>query len=431
MEGDVEQRLVRKICMRILPLLILGYFFSYFDRVNVGFAAISMKEDFHLSPAAFGFGAGIFFIGYTLFEIPSNLIMLRTGPRIWIGRIMITWGLISAGTAFVWNDVSFWVARFLLGVAEAGFFPGIIYYLTLWLPARYRARIFGLVLATGVVSVVIGSPISGWILSVGSIAGLKNWQWLLIVEGLPSSLLGIIVLFGLPNRPDQVTWLSAREKTWLTQELQQEKSSLSAEASRAGRALLDRRVWALGLMVFPLAAAIYGMFTWLPQVVSSLGASPMQTGLINAVPFIFSAIAMVWWGNHSDRTGERAWHLIIPPVCATVGLVTAAMLPVGIWTLVWLSIGMAGTLAALTMIVSVTPEFLTGAAAAAGIALVNAIGNVGSFCGPYLIGLIKAMGGQFQTALLALGLLLLVTVGLAVWFRARHGVELGISSANA
>jgi MFS transporter, ACS family, tartrate transporter len=422
MGGPVGLITIRKIQWHILPLIIAAYFLSYLDRVNIGFAAITMNKELALSAKEFGFGAGVFFLGYVLFEVPSNLILTRVGARVWLARIMMTWGVVSAATSLVWNAESFWLARFLLGVAEAGFFPGIIFYLTLWLPADHRARIFGLILAAGVISVVVGNPVSGWIMSFGSVAHLSNWQVLLIVEGIPSIIVGFLFLFLLPGTPRDVSWLSETEKSSLVATLDAERAAkLRSTSEHASAALLAPKVWLLGLMIFPTGAAIYGLFAWLPQVVKGFGFSDVKTGFVSAIPFVVSAIAMVLWGRHSDRSQERMWHIIWPAGVAAVGLIASGVLSPGLWSFVAMTVGVSATFSALTIIVSAAPAFLAGTAAAAGIALVNAVGNTGSFAGPYMIGWVRDSGGTYQTALIILGGLMFVIIPLASALRDING----------
>jgi MFS transporter, ACS family, tartrate transporter len=422
MGNPVEQMTIRKIQWHILPLIVAAYFLSYLDRVNIGFAAITMNKELGLTATEFGFGAGVFFLGYVLFEVPSNLILNRVGARVWLARIMITWGVISAATCLVWNAQSLWFARFLLGVAEAGFFPGIVFYLTLWLPAGHRARIYGLILSAGVISVVIGNPISGWIMSLGGLAHLSNWQVLLILEGVPSIIVGFLFLALLPSGPREVDWLSDSEKAGLLATLDAERAAkLRSSSERASAGLLAPKVWLLGLMIFPTGAAVYGLFAWLPQVVKGFGFSDVQTGFVSAIPFVVSAIAMIGWGRHSDRSQERMWHIILPAAIAAAGLIASGFMPPGLWSFVAITVGVAATFAALTIIISTAPAFLAGTAAAAGIALVNAVGNTGSFAGPYMIGWVKDAGGTFQTALIILGGLMLVIVPLASALRNLNG----------
>jgi ACS family tartrate transporter-like MFS transporter len=422
MGGPVGLITIRKIQWHILPLIIAAYFLSYLDRVNIGFAAITMNKELALSAKEFGFGAGVFFLGYVLFEVPSNLILTRVGARVWLARIMMTWGVVSAATSLVWNAESFWLARFLLGVAEAGFFPGIIFYLTLWLPADHRARIFGLILAAGVISVVVGNPVSGWIMSFGSVAHLSNWQVLLIVEGIPSIIVGLLFLLLLPGTPRDVSWLSETEKSSLVATLDAERAAkLRSTSEHVSAALLAPKVWLLGLMIFPTGAAIYGLFAWLPQVVKGFGFSDVKTGFVSAIPFVVSAVAMVLWGRHSDRSQERMWHIIWPAGVAAVGLIASGVLSPGLWSFLAMTVGVSATFSALTIIVSAAPAFLAGTAAAAGIALVNAVGNTGSFAGPYMIGWVKDSGGTYQTALIILGGLMFVIIPLASALRDING----------
>ena len=430
MKDDLERSAVRKVYRHILPLLVGAYFLSYLDRVNIGFAAITMVKDIGLTAKDFGFGAGIFFIGYVLFEVPSNLILNKVGGRVWIARIMVTWGIVSACTAFVWSANSFLVARFLLGVAEAGFFPGIIFYLTFWLPVRARTQVFGFVLAIGVLSVVIGNPVSGWIMSLGTVGGLANWQVLLIAEGVPSILVGFLILAVLPDGPRSVTWLSDEEKDRLTDVLVAERTAKSrSHSERVTDGLLDRKVWILGLMVVPTGAAVYGLFSWLPQIIKEFGLTSVETGFVSAVPFVAAAVAMILWGRHSDIKQERLGHIMAPAAVAGLSLVAAGVVPNGGWSLLAVTIGVAATFSALTVILSTAPSFLAGGAAAAGIALVNSVGNLGSFGGPYMIGWIRDAGGTYQTSLMALGALMFLIIPLALLLRQADTSGAGIDTA--
>src|SRR5438045_3056260 len=310
---DLEDRTIAKVSRRLIPFLITCYFVAYLDRVNVGFAALTMNQDLHLSASAFGFGAGIFFVAYFFLEVPSNLFLERVGARRWIARIMFTWGIVSGATAFVRGEMSFYAVRVLLGIAEAGFFPGIIFYLTLWFPSVYRARMIGFFMAAIPLSSVIGAPISGLLLGLDGVWGLRGWQWLFLLEALPALLLSFVVFFYLTDRPDDAGWLSSEERAWLTARLAQERATRTAARHYTVRqALADPKVIALSLGYFGATATNYGLSFFLPQIVKAFGVSNAQAGLITALPYVAGSIAIVWLPRRSDRTPDRRFHLAAP-----------------------------------------------------------------------------------------------------------------------
>jgi len=401
-EGATESA-IAKAARRIIPFLVLCYAVNFLDRVNVGYAALEMNADLGFTPAIYGAGAGIFFVGYILLEVPSNLALQRFGARIWIARIMISWGLVAIAMALVTGATSFYVMRFLLGVAEAGFFPGIILYLTYWFPARERARVVSLFMAAVPVATMVGGPVSGALLEMHGVLGLKGWQWLFIVQGLPAVALGIVTLKFLDDRPDEANWLSAREREALSRTL-----SAEAEAARAvgyaelGQALTRPRVLVLGLLYFCIVIGLYGISFWMPLVLQAYGLSPLEIGFASAIPFFFAAIVMVLWGAHSDRTGERIWHVALPLLIAGAAFAwSASSLPLAL-ILVALTLATAGTYAAIGTFWSLPTSILTGTGAAAGLALVNSLGNTGGLVGPPIIGAIKQQAGAFTGALLFL-----------------------------
>jgi D-galactonate transporter len=409
MQTNANQRtnttLAAKVAWRLAPLLMLCYFVAFLDRVNVGFAALAMNADLHLDPAVFGFGAGIFFIGYFFFEVPSNLVLEKVGARIWIARIMLSWGLVSALTAFVWNDLSFYAARFLLGAAEAGFFPGVLLYLTFWFTAEHRARMVGLFMAAVPISGIFGSPLSGWILGLDGALSLAGWQWLFILEGLPSILLAGIVLIFLTDQPGDASWLTAVERAELGAALARER--VHREAVRRYsliEALADPRVLALALLYFGLVTGLYGVTFWLPQIVKGFGiASNLTVGFITALPNLVAAIVMVAWTRHSDRTRERPWHVALPSLLGATGLIASAYTSDPTASMVALSLALAGIYAAIATSWALPSAFLTGTAAAGGLALINSIGNLGGFVGPYFTGWIKQETGAYSLAFLIIG----------------------------
>ena len=409
---EARRSAIAKASRRIIPFLVLCYAVNFLDRVNVGYAALEMNADLGFTPAVYGAGAGIFFVGYILFEIPSNLALQRFGARIWIARIMISWGLVATAMALVTGATSFYVMRFLLGVAEAGFFPGIILYLTYWFPARERARIVSLFMMAVPVATMVGGPVSGALLETHGFLGLKGWQWLFIIEGLPALALGVITLKFLDDGPDSANWLSANERKALSRTLAAE-----AEAARAvgyaglGQALTRPRVLALGFLYFCIVVGLYGISFWMPQVLQTYGLNPLEIGFATAIPFFFAAIAMVWWGAHSDRTGERIWHVALPLFVAGAAFAwSAATLPLAL-ILVAFTLATAGTYAAIGTFWSLPTSILTGTGAAAGLALINSLGNAGGLIGPPIIGAIKQETGAFTAALLFLaGMLVLGAV---------------------
>ncbi|MGH6832947.1 MAG: MFS transporter, partial [Methyloceanibacter sp.] len=390
---------------------------NFLDRVNVGFAALAMNEDLGFSPSVFGAGAGIFFAGYILFEIPSNLALQRFGARIWIARIMISWGLIACAMALVHSETSFYVMRFLLGLAEAGFFPGIILYLTYWFPAAERARIVSLFMAAVPLATVVGGPVSGALLELHGLGGLKGWQWLFIVEGLPAVLLGLVALKFLDDRPEDASWLSKAERNALADTLAAEaKATQRIGYAGLGQALTRPRVLVLGLLYFCLVVGLYGIGFWMPQVIQTFGLPPLKIGFLTAIPYLFAAAAMVMWGAHSDRTGERIWHVALPLFLAAFAFAwSASTLPLGL-TMVALTLATLGIYAAIGTFWSLPTAILTGTGAAAGLALVNSMGNLGGLAGPFIVGVIKQATGSFTGALLFLAGALLLAALIALMF---------------
>lgn len=405
----------RKAARRLLPFLMLCYFCAYLDRVNVSFAALTMNRDLGLSPAAYGFGAGLFFLGYFAFEVPSNLILARVGARVWIARIMVTWSLISGATAFVTGEISFYLVRLALGLAEAGFFPGIILYLTLWFPAAERARIVGTFMVAVPLSAAIGGPVSGVILTATDGAlGLAGWQWLYLIEAAPSLVLGVLTLFVLTDRPAQAAWLTPAERTALA-------ARIAADAPAQGRspplaeALLHPRLLGLAGVYFGLSTGLYAVGLWLPQIVSGFGLDPLATGLVSALPYLVAAAGMVPWTRHSDATGERAWHVALPAIAAGLALAAASRADGPVLSVLFLSLASLGLFAALPTFWTLPTGLLSGRAAAGGIALVNAVGGLGGFFGPSLMGWIRDATGRFDLALAAVAGLLVVTGLAAAW----------------
>lgn len=399
---DLESRVSRKLMWRIIPFVMLLYFVSFLDRVNVGFAAMTMNKEIGLSPTAFGLGGGLFFVGYFLFEVPSNLILHRVGARIWIARVMVTWGIVSAASAFASGPTSFYVLRFLLGVAEAGFFPGIILYLSLWFPVKQRAVAAAWFMAAAPLSTAIGSPISGAIMQLPPMFGLSDWQLLYILEAIPSIFLGFVVLKRLIDKPAEATWLNVDEREWLIAKLADEaavREEHDGHTAGALKALLDPRVLALALIYFGTSAGLYTLGLWAPLMIRQFGFNVFQTGLINAFPSVVAIVAMVLWARHSDRTGERAWHVVIPCVLACLAFVLAGRATTAAMTVIALVVVNVGISAAKAPLWAMPSMFLSGAGAAAGIAAINSIGNLGGFVGPAVIGWLKEDTGGYAAGL--------------------------------
>lgn len=413
MTDDIAQSALRKVRWRLIPFLFLLYIVAYLDRVNVGFAAIDMNRDLGFSAAVYGFGSGIFFVSYTLFEVPSNLILARVGVRLWIARIMFTWGIFATAMMFVNNATTFYTLRFLLGVAEAGFFPGIILYLTHWFPARERARAVGLFMTATAMAGVIGAPISSALLQLHGLGGLHGWQWLFLVEGLPAVLLAPVVLTFMAELPSEASWLTADERDWLSREMAAERAQTEHAHTTLRQALLSPRLWIVSLPYFFIVIAFYGVSFWLPQILqTSSGYSSAMVVLLSSIPYVAAAIGMVFFGISSDRTGERRWHVAGPCLIGALGFVLAVIVPATpVFALATLSIAAFGIWGTLGPYWTLPTAFLRGTAAAGGIALVNSVGNLGGFFGPMLVGRIHDATGGFTAGLLALaGFLVLAAV---------------------
>jgi ACS family tartrate transporter-like MFS transporter len=396
---------VARVIRRLVPFIFICYVVAYIDRVNIGFAAADLQKDLGLSDSAYGLGAGLFFLGYFLFEIPSNLILERVGARRWIARIMIVWGLVSMGTMFVTGKTSFYIARVQLGLAEAGFFPGVVLYLTYWIPVTDRARANALFMTAAPIAMIVGAPVSAGLLALDGWLGLRGWQWLFLVEGLPAVLLGIVTLWYLTDRPEQATWLSPAEREWLSGEMARERAvRLHHQHGSEIRSLLSGRVWVLSTAYFLNAVVTYGVFLWLPRILSDAsGFSGLRLGAITAIPFVAALGAMVLIGRHSDRTGERKWHVVACALTAAAGLLLATAFQTS-WLLIVLSFTLSqiGQRSVMSVFWAIPPIFLGGAAAAAGIAMINAIGNLGGALGPTVMGWLRESTGSYTGGLLVL-----------------------------
>jgi len=412
-----DARTYAKVTWHILPLLFLCYVASYLDRVNVGFAKLQMATDLHLSDTVFGLGAGIFFIGYFIFEVPSNVILHRVGARIWIARIMVTWGIVSGAMVFVNGPIMFYVMRFLLGVAEAGFFPGVVLYLTYWYPANRRGKITALFMTAIALSGVIGGPLSGWVMqSMPGVYGLAGWQWMFVIEAIPSLVLGLATIAYLQDRVHDAKWLTDDEKKLIA-------TQIGAEDKEKGEGTLSQtfanpRVWLCALIYFSFVMGLYGVGFWLPTIIKATGVkSPLDIGMLTAVPYAFAAVAMVLIGRSADRLRERRWHVAIPGVVGAVGLLLSTLFGDNTWlSMSALTLATVGILTTLPLFWSLPTAFLGGTAAAAGIALINSVGNLAGFVSPFMVGWLKDLthstnsGMYMLTASLVLGAVLTLTM---------------------
>lgn len=389
-ELAIEEQTYAKVTWRVLPLLFACYVVAYLDRVNVGFAKLQMLGDLHLSDAVFGLGAGIFFIGYFLFEIPSNLLLHRVGARLWIARIMITWGIISAAMIFVATPTSFYITRFLLGAAEAGFFPGVVLYLTYWYPAHRRAAVMTLFMTAVPLSGVIGGPLSGWIMqAMPGVHGLAGWQWMFLGEALPSILVGLLVIAFLQDRIAQAAWLTEGEKHML-------EARIAADNERKppvplAKMFANPRVWLMAAIYFCLVMGLYGVGFWLPTLIKANGVQGnLQIGLLSAIPYIAATLVMIPVGRSADRRREHRWHVAVPALLGSVGLILSTMYADNTWfSMAALTLATVGIITSLPLFWSLPTASLGGIAAAAGIALINSLGNLAGFVSPYLVGWLK------------------------------------------
>jgi len=420
MELELEKRTVGKVSRRLIPFCMLLFIFNYLDRVNIGFAALQMNKELGFSSTVYGLGAGIFFIGYFFFEVPSNLILERIGARLWIARIAITWGIISTGMAWVYDETSFYVVRFLLGVAEAGLLPGILLYFSYWFPARERAKALAFFMTATAISNIIGAPLSTGLLGLDGLYGFHGWQLLFILEGVPSIIMGFVVLRYLNNKPEEASWLAPDEKTWLARVLSAESTAREETSGRMTLrlGLTNPRVLLIALLCFFLVAGNFGVVFWLPQIIKAFGGmSNMEVGLLTAVPYILAAFAMVWWGRHSDRTGDRKWHLVIAALIGSAGLAASAVSTDPMLSFVALCVAAIGIWSMFGVFWALPADFLSGVAAAGGFALINSIGTLGGFTGPFLVGFVRDRTGTFSASLLVLSGFVLVAALLPAMFR--------------
>ncbi len=403
--SSVEAATTRKVTRNLIPFLAFLYFVAFLDRVNVSFAVLQMNRDLGFSAYVYGLGAGIFFIGYVLAEVPSNLMLHKVGARRWIARIMISWALVAGAMAFVKGQTGFYTLRFLLGVAEAGLFPGIIYYLTNWVPAARRARQVGMFMTAIPISTAVGGPLSSVILGLDGSLGLSGWQWLFLIETIPSLIMGFVVLKYLRDTPADVKWLTAEEKDWLIGTLEAQKSYRQTKYGCSFvKTLMNSRVLILSLSYFGVELGLYGVLLWLPQIFQHIGIPISVVGYVVAIPYAIAAAGMVWWCRHSDRSRERVWHIAAASLVGFLGLTASAHLSGSpVLSVVAITFGAVGTLAILPIFWTLPAATLTGPAAAGGIALINAIGNIGGFAGPFVLGWIKETTGSFTYGLWVVG----------------------------
>jgi MFS transporter, ACS family, tartrate transporter len=404
----MESAIYAKVRRKLLPFLFVLYVVAYLDRINVGFAALQMNRELGLSEAVFGFGAGIFFIGYFVLEIPSNLVLQWLGARIWISRIMVSWGVAAIAMMFTRGARSFYLLRFLLGAAEAGFFPGIIFYLTHWFPSRERARAISLFMTATQIAGVVGGPLSGVLLAMNGMWHLAGWQWLFLAEGMPAVVLGVAAAKYLPEAPENAPWLSSAERSILKARLALERESRRSNHTLRG-ALSNRNVWLLALLYFAIVFGHYGIALWLPQILKSFGGmSDLRVGLLSSIPFLTAAVVMVIVAKHSDSNEERRWHLALSAFGGAIGLAASAAARSPWASLLTISIAAAGVSSTGGPFWTLPGGFLEGTAAAGGIALINSTGNLAGFVGPSMVGLIRQATGSFAGGLVAMSLAVLI-----------------------
>ena len=434
---EFEKATYSKVTWRLIPFLFLCYILAYLDRVNVGFAKLQMGSDLNFSDVVYGTGAGIFFIGYFFFEVPSNIILSKVGAKIWIARIMILWGLISAAMMFTNSEMTFYVLRFLLGVAEAGFFPGIILYLTFWYTRTHRAKMVATFMTAIALAGVIGGPVSGWILgSMAGVAGLKGWQWLYLIEGLPSVVVGVWVLFYLDDGPAKAKWLAQQEKDLLLERLAQEeavKKSQGESSHSFADAFTNPKVWLLCAVYFGIVMGTYGISFWLPQIIKdTITKDPWEIGLISAIPWAVAAIAMVWNGHHSDLSGERRWHVAGACIIGSIAFAVSAMPGVGGWGgIAALTVATAGVMSAVSCFWSVPTGILSGTAAAAGIAWINSVGNLAGFVSPKVVGWIRDNTHNMPLALSVLSVSVMIAALLTLYVTSMKSKQAAAQPASA
>jgi MFS transporter, ACS family, tartrate transporter len=412
-----RDHLVARVMRRTLPLMMLIAIMNYLDRVNIAFAALQMNQDLKFSPAVYGLGAGMFFIGYVIFEVPSNLMVMRVGVRIWLARITISWGLIAMTQAWIQSETSFYVWRFLLGVAEAGLFPCVMYYFRQWFPRQERAKALAIFMSFTAIANVIGGPLAaGLMTAFDGALGLRGWQMMLLIEGAPSIILGIFAYFYITERPQDATWLAASDKQRLQQMLDEELHDPAPRiVTTLRQGFLDPRVALVTALCFFLVLSNFGIVFWLPQIIRGFGdLSTGNIGWLTALPYALACVAMIWWGRHSDRTGDRKWHLVIGALVGAAGLTFAGAFTVPSYTYVGLCVAAVGIWSMFGVFWAVPADFLSGRGAIAGLAVVSSLGSLGGFAGPYLVGVTRQMSGGFSLSLYVLAASAVVCAALAM-----------------
>jgi D-galactonate transporter len=408
-DSAAEDATYLKVTWRLIPFLLVCYIIAYLDRVNVGFAKLQMQNALGFSDVVYGLGAGMFFIGYFIFEVPSNIVLHRVGARRWIARIMVTWGLISGSMMFVQTETQFYVMRFLLGVAEAGFFPGIILYLTYWYPAQRRGRIISLFMTGIPLAGVIGGPLSGWIMkSWDQVGGYQGWQWMFLLEALPAVFVGFMVYWYLDDRITDAKWLSESERQMLAQRIDEEDQS--KEHMPVSAVFKNKRVWVMSAIYFSLAMSLYGVSFWLPTIINGMGVKDnFSIGLLSAVPWLAGVFSMLWFGRSADKHKERRWHVVIPMLMAATGLVLSVLLASNVYlSFAALILACMGIVSGIPLFWSLPTSFLAGAGAAAGIAAINSIANLAGFVAPYVVGWLKQITQSTDSGMYLLAVVLLI-----------------------
>jgi ACS family tartrate transporter-like MFS transporter len=430
---NFEKETVRKVTWRLIPFLMVCYLLAFIDRGNIGMAALQMNHDIGISPQVFGFASSLFFISYFFFEVPSNLALQKFGARKWIARIMITWGLVSAGTALVTGQNSLFVLRFLLGAAEAGFFPGVLLYMTYWIPSAYRARIVAIFMVSVPMASFIGSPLSAMLMRLEGWMGLHGWQWLFILEGLPTVLMGLACLCYLTDRPEHAKWLSAKERDWLAARMEQERSEKKLVPHVSlWKLFRTKEVLGMALVCSTASAAGSVLGVWQPQMIKSFGFNVMQTGLINSIPYAVAASLMVWWGRHSDRTAERRWHTVIPLALISVGMLCTLLSTSILPTMILLSCVLIGAYSFKGPFWALSSGWLASGSAAAGLAGINAVSNlIGGGLMVNVYGWIKAGTGSYALALLPIAALALVSITILLALSHSAGKAARIATVRA
>ncbi|MGW6299624.1 MFS transporter [Peribacillus butanolivorans] len=410
-ESELGARTIKKVSRRIIPYIFVLYIIAFLDRVNIGYAALEMNKDLGLTASTLGLISGIFFIGYFLFEVPSNMLMHRIGARKWIGRIMITWGIVVILTAWVQNANHLYILRFLLGVAEAGFFPGVLLYITYWFRGKERARAVALFMTALTVSNIIGAPVTTWIIDNINWGGMAGWRWIFVLEGIPAVILGITTIFYLTDRPEQAKWLTKEEKGWLISEIEKENQGKEiGKHSSLKKIFGSSRIWRLSFIYLTLVTGLYGIGFWMPTIIKSFSniLTNTQVGLITMIPYIFGGIAMVWWARRSDRTGERKMHAAIPPLVGAIGLMGCGLTTDPILSIIMMSVATVGIYSIFGPFWAIPSLFLTELEAAVGIALISSVGNLGGFIGPYVIGYVQDTTGSVEMGLYFISIVLFI-----------------------